>query len=57
MVYMSFLTSYRTTEGLGSLKDLRKLENIRKISKFYRIITSAQSSFQNESFVNTSKKF
>ena len=34
---------------------LRKLENIRKVSKLYRTIASAQSRRQNQDFVNTSK--
>ena len=35
---------------------LTKLGNIRKVSKLYRMMPSAQSPHQNENFVNNSKK-
>ena len=45
----------RVTDPLNN-SDLRKLGNVRKLSKLHIMIASAQSPCQNESFVNTRRK-
>ena len=50
------LTKYFISVTAALRLDFRKLGNIRKISKLYKLLPRAPSSSRNEHFANTSKK-